>query len=239
MPNIDLTPKSLKANQCRKKRFVIWVILLIMVLLGNAGWLGYRYVINLKINDDYVLAMNEYQTIQNNMQQLIKARSQLEQWQDRIVLFDKMGRYFDYVFILKYLSDYTPELLVLTDIKFMRPKKDDEMDDFYEQPKLPPAASMFLVNQPGQEQKSEKNDLVEIDNSMVMTIQGNALDYDIVADYIEMLRNSKLFVKTKLVNSKRSEQKNQSVDFEIECFLSVLSIPDRLENADITKTKNF
>ena len=218
MKQIDLTPQPLKMDLQRKKRLFVWVILAITALGVNTLWAGYKYWNVLESRHKQQQMAQRYNELQENIQSLIKAQSQLNRWRDRLVVLDKLGRYLDYVHLINFLTQKSPDLITLSDLEFRRDKQGYAKKTM-ESAALPKGSEMFLIkNAPSaQSPTTQQMDL----DPIVMTLKGQSVDHKTVADYLKILNTSGLFLNTQLVNSKRQNRASKTtINFEIKCVVS-------------------
>lgn len=234
MKQIDLTPKSLKLDLQRKKHLIFWVILTFAAVGVNLLWAGYEYWNYLKANTQQQQTTQHYNELQENIRSLIQTQSQLNRWENRLVVLDKMGQYSNYVFLTDFLSQKSPELITLTELDFRREKK-GYSDHNIDTKVLPKSAKMFLLKTSAPS-ATPQTDL----DPTVMTLKGKSVNHKIVGDYLEILNSSGLFLKTQLVRSKRQARNAKiMIEFEIKCILTPFEIMNETDYATTTQLKTF
>lgn len=233
MNQIDLTPPLLKQDVQRRKHLLVWLICAIVALSGHALWAGYTYWNYRKSNQQQQKTVQQYTELQNNIQSLTAAQSQLNHWEDRLVVLDQLGQYPDFVQLTNYLAQNSPELILLSEMNFRH-----ETKGFAKQTAdataLPKSSKMFMLNNsPASGSKSTLK-------PMAMSLKGHSVNHKVVADYLTVLNSSGLFLKTKLISSKReSHSTNPMIKFEIKCVVSPFETFEKVDYANITKTKTF
>lgn len=228
MTPFDLTPQPLRTDAQRKKRWTLWITLAVITLAINGFWTGYTYWNYHQADQKRQETAQQYDKLQQNIQSLTKDQSQLNQWRDRLIVFDKLGRYLDYVHILNFLSQNCPELITLSNLEF-RPNT----DKITQATALPKSSTMFEINE-------EATNASNTSNPMTMTLKGQSANHKAVAETLRVLKNSDLFLNTQLINSKRSTRSSKTtVNFEITCEVSPFQSMDENNYAHTQQIQTF
>ena len=240
---VDLVPEELKADKLRRKRLRVWLLAVIATTIAVFVWAAMDYL-TLRREDQTMQQLAEQsQDIENSIAELNRTKEQLELWQDRIAVTDKLGSYPDYIAITSYLSENSPKLIYLKEMKFAR--QDASTPSRPQLPKPPTesmakGASMFLLKDSQAPQDSDNTAGADNTKPVLMTLTGHSLDYQTVADYINVLRDSEVFYDVKLKSTKRrQEDDSNTVNFEIQSILTPRRSSMGVNYADLQQTKNL
>ena len=222
MSQPDLIPREFRHDQQRKRRLRLWAVLLAATLCLNGAWAAYKYSLYRQADRDQKRTARQLDDIRANIQSLIQAKSEMDHWQDRVAVLDRMGRYPDYIGVLEFLARQSPEFLVLSEMSFGRLDQSDRKETLT----LPKGAELFEL--------ADASSAKGVDEqSIVMTLRGHGLDYQVVAEYMKLLRTSGRFVRTQLIRSWRQPNSRvQGIEFEIACVLHPMHGQTGVEYAD-------
>ncbi|MCH9022825.1 MAG: hypothetical protein IID32_08665 [Planctomycetes bacterium] len=227
MSQPDLIPEEFRFDQQRKRRLRLWIILSAVTLCLNGTWVGHKGYLYRQADRDQNRDTRQLEDIRKNIQSLIQAKSEMDHWQDRIAVLDRMGRYPDYIWVLEFLARQSPKFLVLSKMSLGRLEQAGPKGSSA----LPKGAEMFELA--GGASEIVPNTIVPDEQLIVMTLNGHCLDYQVVAEYIKVLRTSERFVRTQLIRSWRQpNSKVKGVEFEIACILHPIHKQTGVEYAD-------
>lgn len=227
MSQPDLIPEKFRYDQQRKRRLRLWIVLLAGTICLNGTWAGYKVFLYHQADRDQNQYARQLENIRKNIQSLIQTKSEMDHWQDRIAVLDRIGRYPDYIWVLEFLARQSPKYLVLSEMRFGRLEPAGAKGTSA----LPKGAEMFELTggSLGIGQKMTVSD----EQWIVMTLKGHCLDYQVVAEYIKVLRTSGRFVRTQLIRSWRQPNSRvKGVEFEISCVLHPIHKQTGVEYAD-------
>ena len=223
----DLIPEEFRFDQQRKKRLRLWIVLLVVTVCLNGAWTGYKVYLYDQADRDQKQYARQLEDIRENIQSLIQTKSEMDHWQDRIAVLDRIGRYPDYISVLDFLARKSPKYLVLSKMSFSRLKNDNQAESL----PLPKGAEMFELA--GTSSQGIPKSILSNEQWIVMTLKGHCLDYQVVAEYIKVLRTSGRFVRTQLIRSWRQPNSRvKGVEFEIACVLLPIQEQAGVEYAD-------
>jgi len=234
MSQPDLIPEEFRSDQQRKGRLRLWIILLAGTLCLNGTWVGYKVFLYRQAVRDQNQYTRQLEDIRKNIHLLIQTKSEMDHWQDRIAVLDRIGRYPDYIWVLEFLARKSPKYLVLSEMKFGRiePAGAEKISV------LPRGAEMFELA--GGSSGIGPKTIVSDEQWIVMTLKGHCLDYQVVAEYIKVLRTSGRFVRTQLIRSWRQPNSRvKGVEFEISCVLHPIQKQTGVEYADQQQSESL
>ena len=227
MSQPDLIPEEFRYDQQRKKRLRLWVVPLAATICLNGTWVGYKIFLYRQAVRDQNQYTRQLEDIRKNIHLLIQTKSEMDHWQDRIAVLDRIGRYPDYISVLDFLARKSPEYLVLSEMSFSRLKPNTQTGSV----PLPKGAEMFELTK-GSSVNVPKM-MMSDEQWIVMNLKGHCLDYQVVAEYIKVLRTSERFVRTKLIRSWRQPNSRvKGIEFEISCVLHPIQDQAGVEYAD-------
>ncbi len=216
MTSVNLIPEDLKIQKQRKTRLRLWVLftamLAVVLLLGS----GYLYWDLLRIDKNVLHALQQHQEVQGEITTLQQSETELAVWQDQLVLLHQLGAYPDLLSMIDFLSKQTPEMIYLDKLNFThRENKTGGVSS--SDTALPQSAAMFRINPEAIAPAESPNPA-----GLIVELEGQALDYQVIADYLIVLRSSGIFTQVHLKRSWReSQQDTDTVRFTIECHGSV------------------
>ena len=196
MVTADLIPDEFKTHEQRLKRLRLWILITVAGCCGAAAWAGVKYLSYRHEDKASYELVQQCQEIQNNIQQLNDAKKQLDLWQDRIAVYDKLGRYPNYARITDYLSRHSPSLVFLKELSFLQTDQKQSQTNIAKVP-LPDSAKMFLLKKEPTAAAAPRYSTGPV---VTMFIRGRALDYQTVAEYLKTLRDSDVFIDALLKN---------------------------------------
>ena len=227
MSQPNLIPEELKFDQQRKGRLRLWIILSAGALCLNGTWAGYKVFLYRQVDRDQNKYTRQLEDIRKNIHSLIQTKSEMDHWQDRIAVLDRMGRYPDYIWVLEFLARQSPKFLVLSEMSLGRLESAGPKGTSA----LPKGAEMFELT--GGSSGIGSKPMNSDEQWIVMTLKGHCLDYQVVAEYIKVLRTSERFVRTQLIRSWRQPNSRvKGVEFEIVCVLHPIHKQTGVEYAD-------
>lgn len=237
MTAVDLIPQEMKLSQVRCRRLRFWLIVILLTVTFSGVWAGVKYLGYRKYTRMSRDTAQKQGDIQLEIQKLTQAKDELDSWQSRIVVLDELGRYPDFVGMFDYLSSRSPQLLYLDEIKITQ--LDSDGKGAGASLKLPDGAAMFeLKNMAGSAAANGAGTIPRRPN--IMRLKGQAVNYQAVADFLNILKASRFCRYTQLKHTSRVKfDERQTIAFEIECVL--ISIPNNtgIDYADKHETKNF
>lgn len=238
MVAVDLVPNELKIALHRRKRLWIWSIAVLVTLCVAGIWSGLKYAACLRQEKKLQTVTTENLDIQNNIQSLAQAENQLEKWQDRIETMKDLSGYPDYKRIMSHMAMHSPELIYLEQMQFTAPDDNSAARPAHTtMPALPPSAKMFNIN--SNAPSSPTTEIGPIRSSIVMLLDGKAVEHEAVANYLTMLRSSGFFIDVQLKQSRRVVSGDtETITFQLECFLASTAA-NGLNYADTQKPKNL
>jgi len=244
MTAVDLIPNEFKTTGLRRKRLRLWLLVVTATTIATLVWAALNYLTFRGEDQALQQLARQSQDIEASIAQLHRTKEQLDLWQDRIAVIDKLGRYPDYVAITGYLSQSSPQLIYLKEMKFSR-SDSSAPTAALPRPSVPPqslptGAKMFLLkdNQP----PPDSTDATATDNTepVLMALKGHSLDYQTVADYLNVLRDSDIFVGARLKHTKRRlGDSANTVNFEIQSILAPRRSSIGVDYADLQQTENL
>lgn len=237
MSQPDLIPEDFKYDQQRKRRLRLWIVLLAATICLNGTWAGYKVYLYGQADRDQKQYARQLEDIRKNIQSLIQTKSEMDHWQDRIAVLDRIGRYPDYIWVLEFLARQSPKYLVLSEMSFGRLESAGSKGTSA----LPKGAEMFeLAGGSSGLSGIVPKTIVSDEQWIVMTLKGHCLDYQVVAEYIKVLRMSGRFVRTQLIRSWRQPNSRvKGVDFEIVCVFHPIHQQTGVEYADQQQSESF
>lgn len=232
---MDLTPKPLKLKQQRKQHFFAWMVMAIAALAFNGLWAGYSYWSYYQASSNHEKSRLHYEQLQDNIKTLNNARNDLLRWRNRLVVLDKLGRFPDYTYITDYLTQNCPEMIFLSDLAFQHAKHGYSTNSIQDA-SLPKSAKMFRLNS-----DTAHTDSVSSKESIItMSIKGHSINHQHVADFLRILKASRLFLNAQLIESKRLLRSQEDrIVFEIKCMLSPYSMVENPDYANKDQTQLY
>ena len=76
-------------------------------------------------------------------------------------------------------------------------------------------------------------------NSVAMELKGSAIDYETVAEYMKILRDSDIFPNTRVKHAKRTNDDFGTIEFEIESQLKANTSNMEINYVGMQKTQNL
>ncbi|KPK78244.1 MAG: hypothetical protein AMJ79_00085 [Phycisphaerae bacterium SM23_30] len=224
MVAVNLTPDEFKTAQKRRQRLRFWVLMLLAVAITAGGWATMIYFDYRRANQTLHRITREYQDLQHTIKALGQVRNRLDLWQDRIALLNELNHYHDFVRVTDYLTQHSPDLIYLEQMKFWRPDKPQSTD----QPKTQSKAAHMFILKHGAEGEAVAATDTNIEPIMI-SLKGRSVNYQAVADYLQMLSSADIIAGAQLKYSRRqsalSSETGEIVDFEIEARLLPMLSP--------------
>lgn len=233
--SINLLPDKLRMQRLRQHRLRIWLMAVAVVVAGITGWAALKYYgcfHAAQVTEEILSRMDE---VHQEMDSLKQVKSELDVCRDRYMLLAELDAYYDYSFIIDFLSRYTPEMIYLERMR-LSPELQEEMDrEGIPTTPLPKGAEMFLLKE-----STETPAANQPSDAVNLQLTGTALNYEVVSDYLEILRDCHLFQFVDLRRSGRSDKGTaQTVEFEIHCSLWPVAVFSELQYAYMQKTQNL
>jgi len=241
MTSVNLIPPELRLNHARRRRLRSWLIVIaaavVVMLVGS----GVKYCAFLKAARTLRLVEGDCLTIQQQMSQCDSAEDLLRRWQGRLALQQQLNAYPCVVVLTNFLVHNTPELVYLNTLEFT-PRRVSAS-----RPAgglLPKAAAMFATNTPAganfpDAPASSSDTAAASQGCFSLMCQGRALNYQLVADFLDALRGAGLFSDVQLRETSRNASLPECVDFEIECTVIAGRSGPGVEYASLQKAANF
>ena len=224
MVAVNLTPDELMNAQKRRQRLRFWVSMLLTIVITAGGWVTMIYYDYRRENQTAQEIAREYHDLQHTIKTLGQVRNRLDLWQDRIALLNELNHYHNFVKVTDYLTQHSPNLIYLEQMKFWRPDKSQSTDQPEAQSKT---AHMFILKHGADSETVEEAD-TNIKPVMI-TLKGRSVNYQAVADYLQMLSSADIIAGAQLKYSRRqadlSSETSAVVDFEIEARLLPMISP--------------
>jgi Tfp pilus assembly protein PilN len=231
------------------------------VALGAAilGWGAVKYYTYHQTEAESIRFQEEFRKIQRNIQTLTQQKDHLDLWQDRYTMLMELDRYVNLEQITGHLAQHSPSLIYLEEMKFIPEQSGGgSVGAIPGTPGIAQTAKgsrMFLLNQTAQGPGfAETENTPETGKgtkapTLLMYLKGKAYNYQAVADYLTVLRNSRFFQHVHLKRSGRQTQgaspnketyaAAEIIEFEIECPVQPLHRPEGVNYASVSQTQNF
>lgn len=214
MQGLDLTPNEMRLGHQRHGRVRFWGLLAALALTLNAGWVGYHYWRLYQERQETDKLQEEQSRIEQRIQSLSQATAKLQQWENRLVVMDALRRFPNYPLLTGFLAQKSPDLLVLTRLEFDQEKSNQSVAKL-PAASMPKSAALFDVKDsqaPAADAPAVQRDVHFVD----MTAEGYARDYQIVADFMKLMRESGLIADCRLERTWRQPlRREEMVYFEI------------------------
>ena len=220
MPAVDLIPDECRLRQRRRKRLRFWLWAVTVVVCALSCLIGHKYLGCLKQDQYQRDAVPQYEIILRQVKAFQEKQRQFDSWRNQMAVLHELGRYVDYVKVMEFLTGHTPELVYLEKIKFHRPQSPASLRSSPASA-LPKAARLFAVkNQPIPSSSAENEDSSAF---MMMTLNGCAVNHQVVADYLKLLSGDAPFAAVRLNFARRrlllTSTIGPTIEFEIVCEL--------------------
>ncbi len=215
MHGLDLTPNELKLGHQRHTRMRFWGLTAALALALNAGWVGYHYWQVYQQRQETDRLHEEQARIEQRIQSLSQATVKLQQWENRLVVMDALHRFPNYPLLTGFLAQKSPDLLVLSRLAFDQVES-DKTAAVVPTARAPKSAALFNVKTDPQTAAADVPVVQRPDSFVKMTAEGYARDYETVADFMKMLRESGLIANCRLERTWRQPLRlEETVYFEI------------------------
>ncbi len=233
---INLLPDKHQIIRDRQKRLRIWLALSLLTFAVITAWTGIKYYGCYHAGQTTRHLITHMSEIRQEMNTLQQAKAELDICRDRYMLLAELEQYYDFAFIIDFLSRFTPDMVYLQSLKVTSELERQTAPLAIEMPSLPPGADMFMLRQ----QTESDPETPRQSDAVYLQVKGTALNYEVIADYLKTLRASCFFQTVELARGSRTDgDMSPTVDFIINCTLWPTTVFSEIQHAYMQKTKNL
>lgn len=243
MVAVDLIPNEMKVNQHRHKRIRVWMMICLATTFAVGLWSTIKYLELYQIRDNFQNTSEQFDGIQQDINQLQQKISQLDSFRNRLAVLSEMRHYGDFVRLTSFLAENSPELIYLDEM-LIAPLDDKKTSGNNSAENVPKSTGLFKLKEASPTSAASQTssaspvpsasstspvsgpsaDIRQLNKTLGMTLKGRALDHSIVGRYLVTLRQSELFHSVTLKRALRLKSnvdpEKSGVQFEIECKLT-------------------
>lgn len=242
MPAVNLIPDEFKLEQRRRKHLRIWTVVTIIAIIMALLCAAFKYRTLNQAQYTRETADSRRVDIEQEIGTLSCTEDLLQHWQDRLALQRRLNVYPVVVSICAFLAEHSPKQLYLEKLELLPPEqnendpstsksmpkmaqmfkkanKNDNRGNKIAQALAVPPESQLQAQVHGESSTPTQTAALSPEGAFRLTLQGTAMDYDIVADMLDTLIGAPIFAEVQLKRIRRDDSESRVVQFHIECSI--------------------